>query len=45
MVQRYNRIFNYVFKLRFYMFNLRDLTDFKLKFTIFKHFGAQKCGF
>lgn len=24
------------------MFNLRDLTDFKPKFTIFKHFWAQK---
>ena len=37
-MQRYTEISKLLFKVHYFMFKIRDLTDFAHKITIFKHF-------
>ena len=38
-MQRYNKNSKLMFNMRFYMFKMREFTDFRLKFAHFIHFN------
>ena len=41
-MQRYNKNSKLMFNMRFYMFKMREFTDFRPKFTQFAHFNPKK---